>query len=69
VYQSPNLQGSIYVADTGEADIFDGLTVNFTNAWSVQQVNDATTGWKGINAYTVNIGPKTCRCWILLSSI
>jgi hypothetical protein len=57
VYMSPNLQGSPYVADTNEADIFDGLTVNFANAWSVQEVKDATTGWKGISAYTVNIGP------------
>jgi hypothetical protein len=57
VYMSPNLQGSPYVADSNEADIFDGLTVDFANVWSVREVNDATTGWKGTSAYTVNIGP------------
>jgi hypothetical protein len=57
VYKSPNLQGSIYVADTAESDIFDGLTLAFSNFWKVAQVNNANTGWKGVSAYTVNVGP------------
>jgi hypothetical protein len=57
VYRSPNLQGSPYVEDNTEADIFDGMTLVFKNPWDVGQVNDQTTGWIGTNAYTVNLGP------------
>ena len=56
VFNSPNLQGSPYGAENAEADIFDGMTLVFQNLWTINQINDNTTGWIGTSAYTVNIG-------------
>jgi hypothetical protein len=54
VFRSPNLQGTPYQVENGEADIFDGLTMVFENAWGVKE---GASGWVGKNAYMVNIGP------------
>jgi hypothetical protein len=54
VFKSPNLQGTPYQVENGEADIFDGLTMVFENAWAV---NESGSAWTGKAAYVVNLGP------------
>jgi len=54
VFKSPNLQGTPYQVENGEADIFDGLTMVFENAWAV---NESGSEWTGKAAYVVNLGP------------
>jgi hypothetical protein len=57
VYNSPNIQGTIYQVENGEADIFDGLDLAFGNFWSVRDTSDATSGWKGKSAYVYSFSP------------
>jgi hypothetical protein len=57
VYNSPNIQGSIYQVENAEADIFDGLELLFNNFWSVDDTVDATSGWQGKSAYVYSFSP------------
>lgn len=61
VFHSPNMQGSPFVPENAESDIFDGMTLVFNNVWDVIPVNDATTGWIGRSAWVVNIGPANVQ--------
>jgi hypothetical protein len=54
VYRSPNLQGTPFLTENAESDIFDGLRIQFSNHWVVK---DSAITWVGKNAYVVNIGP------------
>lgn len=50
VYRSPNMQGSPFITDTLDTDIFDGIEMVFQN-FSKVQVDTANCGWNdsGIN--------------------
>ncbi len=54
MYRSPNLQGTPFLTENAESDIFDGLQIQFSNHWVVK---DSAITWVGKNAYVVNIGP------------
>ncbi|MEA3391855.1 MAG: hypothetical protein U9Q91_02625 [Candidatus Marinimicrobia bacterium] len=43
VYQSPNIYGSPYADETKDSDIFDGIELNFTNHWTLQKDEEATS--------------------------
>jgi hypothetical protein len=44
VYYSSNIQGSIWLDQETESDIFDGLTLNFSNIWSLE-LDDENSYW------------------------
>lgn len=44
VYQSPNILGSPYAAETLDSDIFDGIQLVFENHWSIEKDN-VNTVW------------------------
>ncbi|UCE20253.1 MAG: hypothetical protein JSV84_07930 [Gemmatimonadota bacterium] len=55
IYKSPNIQNSPYVDETMDTDIFDGLTLNFNNHWSVDK-RDTLSKWSDpTRAYQVNV--------------
>jgi hypothetical protein len=59
VYQSPNVQGSPFVLENTESDIFDGISLNFRNYWYVRDTlytDGRPSGWVGPNAYVMNWG-------------
>jgi hypothetical protein len=59
VFQSPNIQGSPFLVENTESDIFDGTTVNFRNYWYVKDTlytDGRPSGWVGPNAYIINWG-------------
>ncbi len=59
VYQSPNVQGSPFLVENTESDIFDGVSVNFRNYWYVKDTlytDGRPSGWVGPNAYVMNWG-------------
>jgi hypothetical protein len=57
VYKSPNMQGSPFVAETRDADNFDGIKLGFNNAWSVV-MDTARSGWAaGRVGYRFNMAP------------
>jgi hypothetical protein len=60
VFQSPNIQGSPYLVENTESDIFDGVTTNFRNYWYVRDTlytDGRPSGWVGPNAYVMNWSP------------
>lgn len=44
VFESPYIEGSPFVSETRDADIFDGIQLVFNNDWSVRGV-DSISGW------------------------
>ncbi|MBF8296014.1 MAG: hypothetical protein HW389_2559 [Bacteroidetes bacterium] len=56
VYKSPYVFGSPFVAETKDADIFDGVMLGFNNDWTTSLV-DSSSGWVGKNAYIYNFFP------------
>ncbi len=54
VFNSPNIQGSPFLVENSESDIFDGLTLDFQNFWSVR---DTVIEWVGKYPYVVNFSP------------
>ena len=56
VYRSPNMQGTPYLNESFDTDIFDGIQLSFNNAWSAVRI-DTTSGWIGTDAYRFNITP------------
>jgi hypothetical protein len=58
VFRSPNIQGSPFLTDSKDADVFDGVEMVFKNDWSV--VVDSSrgpVGWSGKQYLTWSIGP------------
>ena len=60
IFHSPNMQGSPFVPENAEADIFDGMTLVFANVWDVNVSLDST-GWVGKSAWIVNVGPANVQ--------
>jgi hypothetical protein len=56
VLDSPYILGSPYVAETKDAEVFDGVTLGFQNDWSTILI-DSSSGWVGKNAYVYNFTP------------
>jgi hypothetical protein len=56
VYRSPHIQGSPFVRETRDTDIFDGIQLEFENSWSVRLV-DSLSGWTNTNAYLFSFTP------------
>jgi hypothetical protein len=56
VYRSPYILGSPFHGETRDADIFDGLTVEFDNNWNIR-LDETTSGWVGTTAYVYNFAP------------
>jgi hypothetical protein len=56
VYNSPNILGSPFAAETKDADVFDGLQLAFSNVWSTQVI-DSLSGWVGTAAYNWSFSP------------
>ncbi len=56
VYRSPFIKGSPFTRETKDADIFDGLQLNFNNAWSVTLSNPDSV-WTRTAAYIINFTP------------
>ena len=56
VYNSPYILGNPYVAETKDAEVFDGVTLGFQNDWTITLV-DSASGWVGKNAYVYNFFP------------
>ena len=56
VYNSPNILGSPFAAETKDADIFDGIQLAFKNSWSTQVI-DSLSGWFGTAAYIWSLSP------------
>ena len=62
MYRSPNLQGTPFLTENAESDIFDGLQIQFTNHWVVK---DSSINWVGKNAYVVqHRADEPSRSWI-----
>jgi hypothetical protein len=54
IYRSPHINGSPFVSETIDTDIFDGLSLVFRNEWSVNPI-DSLTGFNNRSkSYTVN---------------
>ena len=52
MFKSPNIQGSPFLVENTESDIFDGLTALFNNYWYTK---DTLSGWVGPAAYVYNL--------------
>ncbi|MCK5571187.1 MAG: hypothetical protein KAJ12_00435, partial [Bacteroidetes bacterium] len=52
VFSSPNIQGSPFLVENAESDIFDGVTINFNNYWYIK---DTLSEWVGQNPYVYNL--------------
>lgn len=52
VFRSPHMQGTPFLTESKDADIFDGIELFFENDWLTQLNNDTT--WVGDTAYIVN---------------
>ena len=66
VYESPNILGSPYAAETKDSDIFDGIQLVFDNHWTIQK-DEAATSWNNnggrqmdfsMRAFTSSFGSK-----------
>ncbi len=57
VWNSPHMQGSPYLTETKDADIFDGVELVFNNAWSAQVIDSLTKWVGGKNPYLYSIAP------------
>ena len=53
VYDNPYILGSPFVAETKDAEVFDGVTLGFQNDWFTNVI-DSASGWVGKNAYVYN---------------
>ncbi len=51
------MQGSPYLTETKDADIFDGVELVFNNAWSAQVIDSLTKWVGGKNPYLYGIAP------------
>ncbi len=56
VYKSPNIQGTPYLTDSKDTDVFDGVQIAFGNYWLTQKI-DSASGWVGTNAYQYSFSP------------
>jgi hypothetical protein len=56
VFKSPYILGSPFVAETKDAEVFDGVTIGFQNDWTVTLI-DSSSGWVGKSAYIYNFFP------------
>ena len=56
VYRSPNIQGTPYLTDSKDTDVFDGLQLAFNNYWTTVKI-DSASGWVGTNAYQYSFSP------------
>jgi hypothetical protein len=52
VFESPNIQGSPFLVENGESDIFAGATIEFNNYWYIK---DTLSEWVGQNPYVYNL--------------
>ncbi len=50
VYRSPNIKDSPYLGETKDADIFDGVELDFANDWGVVEI-DTLSRWFGKDPY------------------
>jgi hypothetical protein len=57
VWRSPNIQGSPYLTETKDADIFDGVELVFKNDWSAQVIDSLTKWVGGKNPYQYSFSP------------
>jgi hypothetical protein len=59
VFRSPFIKGSPYESETKDADIFDGIELDFTNAWSVALTNAASVWHRndGLAPYVISYTP------------
>jgi len=56
VFRSPNIQGSPFLTDSKDADAFDGVSMVFNNAWTVDtDTSRGPTGWTEKKYYTWSI--------------
>lgn len=56
IFRSVHLQGTPYQIENDESDLFDGIRLNFENAWNVSRI-DGLSGWRGTAAYVYNFSP------------
>ena len=56
VFHSQNMQGTPFLVENTEADIFDGVQLSFDNIWNVV-LNTSSSGWKGQNPYIFGFAP------------
>jgi len=57
IWRSPNMQGSPYLVETKDADIFDGVELVFKNDWSAQVVDSLSKWVGGKNPYQFSMSP------------
>lgn len=50
IFRNPYIQGSPFVTETKDSDIFDGVQFSFNNHWSTTII-DSLSGWSRVNAY------------------
>lgn len=53
VYHSPNINGTPFLKENKDADIFDGIQLFFDNDWSVAE--DTSSHWIGTTAYSFSM--------------
>ena len=65
IYRSPNMQGTPYLNESFDTDIFDGVQLSFSNSWSAVKI-DTLSKWTNTDPYRYNmsplltqVGPKT----------
>lgn len=56
VFRSPHMQGTPFLNESFDTDIFDGIQLSFENAWSAVRI-DTSSRWEGTDAYRFNITP------------
>ncbi|OGU75315.1 MAG: hypothetical protein A3H45_02820 [Ignavibacteria bacterium RIFCSPLOWO2_02_FULL_55_14] len=56
IHGSPYIKSSPFVAETNDAEDFDGLTLMFENQWDIVLI-DSLSRWRGTNAYVFNFVP------------
>ncbi|MBM2839874.1 MAG: hypothetical protein HW412_402 [Bacteroidetes bacterium] len=57
VFKSPRMQGTPYLTESKDAEIFDGVQLSFANNWSVTKINLDSLGWNRPPPYNYNIAP------------
>ncbi|HUL44661.1 MAG TPA: hypothetical protein VLY03_09920 [Bacteroidota bacterium] len=58
VFLSPHIQGSPFLVENTEADVFDGVQLDFDNTWVVN-LNASASRWTNQNAYSYGIAASS----------
>ncbi len=57
VFKSPRMQGTPYLTESKDSEIFDGVQLSFTNNWSITQINLDSLGWNRDPPYQFSFSP------------